>query len=635
MLEGIRAAQSTWIGKALMTLVFGLIVLAFVVWGIGDVFRGGGGNQVAQVGGVGITTAAYRQAYQTQLQNLQQRARRQITNDEAHRLGLDVQVLSRLMSDAALDDRAKTLGLGISDSRVAKSILTDPSFAGPGGAFDRSRFNAVLRDNGFNEQSFVREQRQTDLRQEFVQALIGGLTVPAAAVDALHRYEAETRSLDYIVLPPSAAGEIAAPDPAALQAYYDAHKAAFMAPQYRKLVVLAVTPATLAKPDTVSDADARALYDKVKDARYGTPETRTVQQIVFPSEGEAGAAAARIKAGAPFDDIVKERKLDEKSVDLGTVTRDQIFDHAVADAAFGLPVNATSDPVKGTFGSVLVHVTAVQPANLKPFADVEPALKSEIATGRAEADAKVLHDRIEDARTSGKTLAEAAGAVGLEARTIEAIDAAGLDKSGAPVTGLVDERDLLKAAFASDVGVDNDTISTADGGTVWFEVAAIDPARQRTLDEARPEIEAAWREEETAKRVDAKAADLVKAIDAGQQTLEQVAQSLGNLAVTHVGDAKRAGATGLDNSAVAKIFDVRVGSAGSAASGATSRTLFKVLDSSVPPLDPEAPETKQIEDRYRVSLQDSIINAYLGKLGSRLGTKVNQEALRASSGNLY
>ncbi len=635
MLEGIRAAQSTWIGKTIMTLVFGLIVLAFVVWGIGDVFRGGGGNQIAQVGGVSITTAAYRQAYQTELQNLQQRARRQITNDEAHRLGLDVQVLSRLMSDAALDDRAKTLGLGISDSRVAKSILTDPSFAGAGGGFDRARFNAVLRDNGFNEQSFVRDQRQTDLRQEFVQALIGGMTAPTAAVDALHRYTAETRSLDIVVLPPSAAGEIAAPDAAALEAYYDAHKAAFTAPQYRKLVVLAVTPATLAKPDTVSDADATALYDKVKDARYGTPETRTVQQIVFPSEGEAGAAAARIKAGTPFDDIVKERKLDEKSVDLGTVTKDQIFDHAVADAAFGLPVNATSDPVKGTFGSVLVHVTAVTPANLKPLAEVEPALKSEIATGRADADAKAFHDRIEDARTSGKTLTEAASSVGLEARTVDAIDAAGLDKAGAPVTNLVDEKDLLKAAFASDVGVDNDTISTADGGTVWFEVAAIDPARQRTLDEVKPEVEAAWREEETAKRIDAKAADLVKAIDAGQQTLEQVAQSLGNLAVTHIGDAKRAGAAGLDNSAVAKIFDVPVGSAGSAAAGAASRTLFRVLDSTVPPLDPEATETKQIGERYRVSLQDSIINAYLGKLGSKLGTKVNQEALRASAGNLY
>ncbi len=343
----------------------------------------------------------------------------------------------------------------------------------------------------------------------------------------------------------------------------------------------------------------------------------------------------RIKAGTAFDDIVKERKLDEPSVDLGTVTKDQIFDHAVADAAFGLPVNATSDPVKGSFGSVLVHVTAVQPANLKPFAEVEPALKSEIATGRAEADAKALHDRIEDARTSGKTLAEAAGAVGLEARTIDAIDAAGLDKAGAPVTGLVDEKDLLKAAFSSDVGVDNDTISTADGGTVWFEVAAIEPARQRTLAEAKPEIEAAWREEETAKRIDAKAADLVKAIDSGQQTLEQVAQSLGNLAVIHTGDAKRAGTTGLDGSALAKIFDVRVGAAGSAPAGPASRTLFKVLDSTVPPLDTETPETKKTEERYRVSLQDSMINAYLGKLGSRLGTKVNQEALKASAGNLF
>ncbi len=635
MLEGIRAAQSTWIGKTLMTLVFGLIVLAFVVWGIGDVFRGGGGNQIAQVGGVSITTTAYRQAYQTELQNLQQRARRQITNDEAHRLGLDVQVLSRLMSDAALDDRAMTLGLGISDGRVVKSILTDPSFAGPGGGFDRARFEAVLRDNGFTEQSFIRDQRQTDLRQEFVQALIGGMTVPAAAVDALHRYEAETRSLDYVVLPPSAAGEIAEPDAAALGAYYDAHKSAFTAPQYRKLVVLAVTPATLAKPETVSDADATALYEKVKDARYGTPETRTVQQIVFPSEGDAETAAVRIRAGTPFGDIVKERKLDEKSVDLGTVTKGQIFDHAVADAAFGLPVGGTTDPVKGTFGSVLVHVTAVRPANLKPFTDVEPALKTEIATGRAEADAKALRDRIEDARTSGRTLAEAAGAVGLQARTIDAIDAAGLDKSGAPVTDLADGKDLLKAAFASDVGVDNDTISTADGGTVWFEVAAVDPARQRTLDEAKPEVEAAWREEETAKRIDGKAADLVKAIDAGQQTLEQAAQALGDLAVTHIGDAKRAGAAGLDNSAVARIFDVPVGSAGTAAASGASRTLFKVLDSTVPPLNQESPETKQIAERYRVSLQDSLINAYLGKLGSRLGTKVNQEALKASSGNLY
>ncbi len=632
MLGGIRAAQSTWIGKAVTTLVFTFIVLAFVVWGIGDVFRGVGTNQVAQVGSIGISAAAYGQAFRTELQNLQQRARRPISSEEAHRFGLDAQVLSRLMSDAALDDRARTMGLAISDTQVAKSILADPSFAAPGGGFDRTRFNAVLRENGFTEQSFVREQRQTYLRQELVGAMVGGLTAPLAAVEALHRYQAETRSLDYVTLPATAAGEVAVPDEPALQSYYDAHKGAFTAPQYRKLVVLTATPTALAKPDAVSEADAMALYDQVKGARYASPEKRAVQQAIFSTEQDAAATSARLKAGATFDEVVKDPKLDGKTVDLGIVSKDAIFDHAVAEAAFGLPAGGTSDPITGAFGTVLVHVGTIQPAVVKPFADVAQALKTEIATKRASADYTALRDRIEDARASGKTLSEAASTVGLQARIVEAVDATGRDKVGQPVEGLSNEAALLKSAFASDIGVDNDTISTADGGGLWFEVAAIDPARQLTLAEARPQVEAAWRDEETAKRLEAKAAALVKDIDTGRQTLEQAAASSGNLPVMHIGDARRSGAQGLGAGVVAKVFDVPVDAAASAPAGPTSRVLFKVLDSSVPPVDAESPDTRQLAARYQASLQDGIVNDYLGKLGARLGTKVNQEAVRAASG---
>lgn len=632
MLGGIRAAQSTWIGKAVTALVFAFIVFAFAIWGMGDVFRGVGSNTVAQVGDVSVSTAAYRQAYQTELQNLQQRARRPITNEEAHRIGLDAQVLSRLMSEAALDDRAASMDLAISDKQVAKAILADPSFAGPGGGFDRARFNRVLQENGFTEASFVREERQSFLRKELVEALVGGLAAPTAAVDAMHRFEDETRSLDYVVLPASAAGPVPAPDDAALQTYYDAHKGAFTAPQYRKLVVLALTPAALAKPGDVSDADARALYDRVKDQRFGTPEKRHVEQVVFPTEAAAAAFSARVRAGQPFAEAVKADGLGDKLVDLGTVAKDAIFDHAVADAAFVLPADGTSDPVKGAFGSVVAHVEAVEPATVQPYAEVAPVLKGEIAASRAADEVKTLHDRIEDARSSGKTLTEAAAAVGLQTRTIDAVDAAGDAKDGTPITGLVDGPDLLKAAFASDIGVDNDTLSTADGGTVWFEVAGIDPARQLTLAEAKPKVESAWREEETARRLDAKAAELVRAIDAGTQTLEGAAASLGNLPVEHVGDAKRAGATGLAPGVVARVFDVPVGATGSAPTGPESRVVFKVLDSATPPLDPDAPATKRIEDRYGASLQDGIVNDYLATLGAKLGTKVNQAAVQAASG---
>ena len=132
MLGGIRAAQTTWLGKTLTTLFFGLMLLAFVVWGMGDPFRGGSANSVAQVGDVSIPTATFKQEYQRELQDLQRRARRAITTEEAHRIGLDAQVLTRLMSEAVLDDEAGRMDLAMSDAEVAKQVVADPSFAGPG-----------------------------------------------------------------------------------------------------------------------------------------------------------------------------------------------------------------------------------------------------------------------------------------------------------------------------------------------------------------------------------------------------------------------------------------------------------------------------------------------------------------------
>ncbi|MFO1134553.1 MAG: SurA N-terminal domain-containing protein [Rhodoblastus sp.] len=40
MLDGLRTASQSWFGKAIMTIVFGVIIVSFAIWGIGDIFRG-------------------------------------------------------------------------------------------------------------------------------------------------------------------------------------------------------------------------------------------------------------------------------------------------------------------------------------------------------------------------------------------------------------------------------------------------------------------------------------------------------------------------------------------------------------------------------------------------------------------
>ena len=172
-------------------------------------------------------------------------------------------------------------------------------------------------------------------------------------------------TIDYVVLPPAAAGEIAAPTTDALKSYFNDRKASYTAPEYRAINVLAVTPAALAKPGEVADDEARALYEKVKEARFGAPEKRKLQQIVFPNEAEADEAHAKIKGGASFDDIAKSRNLTDKDIDLGDVPRSGVFDKAVADAAFALPDAGVSDVVKGQFGPAIVRVTQITPASVK------------------------------------------------------------------------------------------------------------------------------------------------------------------------------------------------------------------------------------------------------------------------------
>ena len=628
MLDGMRRMSQGLVGRIIMGIVMGFISLSFAIWGVGNIFVGYGAGKVAQVGDAEVSTDELRQQYQTQLQNLQQQARRSITNDQARAMGLDRQVLGQLVADASLDSKARKLGLAISDSAIAAKILVDPMFQGPTGKFDPSKFAEVLRQGGFSEASFVREQRKFYLRQEIADAVTGELIVPDATLEAIHRFRDETRSIEYFELPAKSVGEIAPPDDATLQAYFDGRKQGFRAPEYRGLVTLAITPTKLADPASVSDADAQALYDRVKEQRFGTPATRQAEQIVFPDEAKAKEASDKIKAGAAFADVAKEFNV--PVADLGVVKRADIFDKAIGDAVFALAAGGVSEPVKGQFGFAITHVTAATEATVKPFAEVSGEIKEELAKEHAKKQVDTLRDKIEDERTSGKSLEDAAAAAGQKPLIIKAIDQSGLDAAGAPVADLVERDALLKAAFASNVGVDNETLNTRDGGYVWFEVTGVEAARDRTLAEVREKVIDAWRGDEIARKLGEKATELVKRIDGGE-SVEAVAKSL-SLEAKNVPDVRRVGTTSVPQGVVIRVFNLPNGAAGSAAADGDGRVVFKILDSVTPPLDKDSDIMKSVRQQLKQAYSEDLLTEYLAKIQADAGVTINQAEFRAATG---
>jgi peptidyl-prolyl cis-trans isomerase D len=318
-----------------MGVLLGLIAISFGIWGIGDIFRGFGTSTVATIGSSEIRVDQFRQLYQDRLQQLGRNLGRPILPDQARALGLDRQLLAQMIAETVIDERARDLHLGIGDAEIARRITEDANFKGVSGQFDRTRFEAALRNAGYTERRFLAEQRRSSLRQQLVGTIAGETRVPKAALEAFHRFQNEQRTIEYITLGPEQAGDIPAPSPEVLAKYFADHKLAFRAPEYRKVTIVVLTPEELAASIEISDADLKKAYEDRK-ARYITPERRHVLQIVFPTMEEARAGADKLAKGMSFADLAAERGLKESDTDLGTIAKTAIVDRAVADAAFAL-----------------------------------------------------------------------------------------------------------------------------------------------------------------------------------------------------------------------------------------------------------------------------------------------------------
>lgn len=629
MLRGIRNASANWLGRTIMGVVMGVLAASFAVWGINDIFRGFGRSTLAKVGSTEIPAEQFRQTYNDRLQQISRQIGRPLPPEQAKAIGLDHQVLLQMMAEAGLDQRARQMRLGIPDSDVVQRITDDPTFRGPTGTFDRGRFEQILRSAGYSEQRFVAEQRRYLLRRQIIDSLSGGLPAPKAWLEAINQFQNQQRSIEYVTLGAAQAGDIPQPTAEELNKYFEAHKFQFRAPEYRRIETVAVTPAELGKWMEISDADIKAYFDAHRGA-YVRPEKRQIEQIVFPNMAEAEAAAARIQGGLSFAALAAERGLKDSDIDLGTMPKSEFADPAVADAAFALKVGEVSAPIKGRFGAVIVTVTKIEPEETKPFAEIAPQIRTDIAAERAKPDVKRLHEQIEDERAGGASLAQVAEKLKLAVVSFD-VDRSGREPSG-KLINILHAAQVVGAAFASDVGVDNDPIEV-DGGYIWYNVAGITPARDRTLDEVKDQVDARWREDEVASRLKAKAAELVDKLKAGTP-FDSVASANGLKIET--ADHLTRGASGgsVSAKAVAAVFHTAKDEFGSAEGVEPSDwVVFRVTGVTTPKLDANAPDIKRLEDTVKRQESEDIDGQYLAWLQNELGSSVNQAALAQALGN--
>lgn len=519
MLTQMRTFTRGWIAYLLLFI----LVIAFAIWGVNDVFSGIGQQSVARVDGRNITPQELNRELEIELRNLRA-AGQGGTKQEAIDAGFHLQVLDQMIARAALDGYARRLNVDVSDAQVAERIRSFEQLRNPvTGAFDQATYDRALQQLGYTRTQFEEDQRSQLTTQMLMQTLVSGVRAPSSYGALLYAYQSEQRTVTIAEAPASVVGQIPAPTETQLQAYYEDNTQRLTLPEFRVLTFVYARPSDFAARIEVPEARIREEFD-ARAATLTQPERRTYVRISAQTQAQAQDAAQRLQRGETAEAIAQALGLQSSRGE--NQARGDVPDAAVAEAVFSTAPRSAPRVVQGRLSPwVVVRVDAVTPAVTANYADHRQDIRDAIAHDEAADALTEAVRQFEDLRAEGVAVAEAARRAGLPTMTTVPVAAMGRDQRGQPVEALAGHDQALATAFETAEGEATDFIPTEDADVI-VSVDRVIPQSVQPLDEVRQALTAEWRLREQVRRL-RELGDKIGADVRGGQTFAAAAQANG------------------------------------------------------------------------------------------------------------
>ena len=188
--------MATSIGKLsksfFLKLLVGIIILPFVFWGMGDVFRGGNQNVIATVDSNKISTQEFVN-YINRL-NLKENQIKNLSKTD-----LVEQILSDYIGKKVMSLEIEKIGVVVSDNALRDLIKNDKSFFRDG-KFSRTEYEKFLLKSGITAPQFEANIVEQEKRRQFLSSLAGGIVIPEVLVEKEFKKENQTKTIRYIDL---------------------------------------------------------------------------------------------------------------------------------------------------------------------------------------------------------------------------------------------------------------------------------------------------------------------------------------------------------------------------------------------------------------------------------------------------
>ena len=188
--------MATSIGKLsksfFVKLLVGIIILPFVFWGMGDVFRGGNQNVIATIGSKKVNT----QEFVSYLNRLN------LNNEQIKNLpktDLMEKILSEYIGKKVMALEIEKLGITINNNSLIDIIKSDKLFF-KDKKFSRTEYEKFLIKSGVTAPSFEANIVAQESRRQLLSFLSGGVVMPDILIENAFRKENQIKTIKYIDL---------------------------------------------------------------------------------------------------------------------------------------------------------------------------------------------------------------------------------------------------------------------------------------------------------------------------------------------------------------------------------------------------------------------------------------------------
>ena len=573
--------------------VFGMIVVSFIFWGIGN-FTFLSGSSAATVDGVEISTAQLEGAYQNQLLqysdygNLPAETRQAIKSS----------TLERMIRETVVDLYVGEEGYRIGDEQIAEIIQSAPEFQ-EDGVFKKELYYNWLDQTVQSARAFEAQQRQA-LRLGQLQRGIGATAfVTPTEYRRYLNLLFEKRQVSVATFDIAALADTVVIKDEEVQAYYESHPDDFRSPEAVDFEYIEISRDALGQDMQISEDVLKQYYEDNGD-RFRHDEQRRASHILIPfgddeaaAEEQARALTARIEAGEPFADLARQYSKDGGTANqggsLGTVMQSQM-PGALGDAIFSMDEGELRGPVRTEFGFHVVKLDEIIPGGPLPLDEVRGELVQELKSQAVDGEFQQLERQLSDALFDATDLQSIADVAGLDVKTVAGFTREGGEPFGgnqAVIETVFDPLVLNERQISDLVEVDANR-------SVMIYVTDYHPEARRALEDVHDEIVFSLQSQHALNMIEDRSRRLQEALAEGRDFADMAAQLEAtfepNITVGRVEED-------VDKAVLNAIFRAKKPSPGKSRLGSTITTEGNYAVYAVNAVIPGRPEAIPLEER--------------------------------------